>query len=176
MKKKIKEYLVSYVIDHVDIDDNKCWLWTSDILRDGYGSVHLHNLPYYVRQHFLNQGLKYRIAAHRLSHMLFNGNITKTKPLVLHSCNQRSCVNPSHLRIGTQKENMKDASELQKLSGITLTRKKKTPEWIKAVNKKILKGQSFYSICDQEGGTMTSVRYRARLLQEKGHFILQFKE
>ncbi len=48
-----------------------------------------------------------RIGAHRLSYMAFNGDIPKGKS-IMHSCDNRSCVNPDHLSIGTRKQNTQD--------------------------------------------------------------------
>jgi hypothetical protein len=45
--------------------------------------------------------------AHRMSYYLFNGKI-KTGMSVLHKCDVRNCVNPDHLFIGTQLDNMRD--------------------------------------------------------------------
>jgi hypothetical protein len=47
-------------------------------------------------------------AAHRLSFMAFNGPIPPGM-VVRHSCNQPSCINPGHLLIGTQRDNIHDA-------------------------------------------------------------------
>lgn len=71
--------------------DTGCWVWKTDCVH-GYGSFWL-------------QGKVYR--AHRASYMLFSGVI----PLgmnVLHTCDNPSCVNPQHLFLGTQQDNMTD--------------------------------------------------------------------
>ena len=82
-------------------DKNNCFNW-SGAKSNGYGimSSHFGKSPY---------------KSHRVSYELFNGEI----PLgfvVRHKCDNPSCVNPEHLEIGTQKENIKDASKRNRLN------------------------------------------------------------
>jgi HNH endonuclease len=56
---------------------------------------------------FIINGKSYTYKAHRLSYQFFKGEIPRKK-FVLHSCNNVKCVNPEHLRVGTQKENVRD--------------------------------------------------------------------
>lgn len=68
-----------------------CWYWTGYALR-GYGTL-THN--------------KKVIRAHRLSYMHFVGEIIGDN-VIMHLCDNKLCVNPHHLKQGTQLENIKD--------------------------------------------------------------------
>lgn len=73
----------------------ECWDWQGHIKKNGYGEFSLnHKTP---------------IMAHRYSYMLANGlNELPEGMHIMHSCDRRSCVNPSHLSLGTAKENRQD--------------------------------------------------------------------
>ena len=75
--------------------DDDCWRWKGTIIRNGYGQV--------------GQGGKI-LYAHRVSYELSKGKIPAGM-YVCHSCDNKWCVNPSHLWIGTAKDNMRDASK-----------------------------------------------------------------
>jgi len=72
-----------------------CWLWTAGTTKSGYGSIRI------------NGAAK---RAHRVAYEMLVGPIPEGAVL-LHSCDTPACVNPAHLSIGSQKENIHDAIE-----------------------------------------------------------------
>lgn len=53
--------------------------------------------------------------AHRISWALFNGRYPKKQMDICHTCDNRKCINPKHLFIGTRSDNMMDCSRKGRL-------------------------------------------------------------
>lgn len=69
-----------------------CWIWMASKHPFGYGLIRFR---------------KHHDTAHRVSWILHNGDIPKGMQ-VLHKCDNPPCINPRHLYLGTQSDNMND--------------------------------------------------------------------
>jgi hypothetical protein len=82
------------------VKSESCWNWVGALLKPGkktnggYGMFHI--------------SASEVILAHRFSWVLHNGIIPKDL-FVLHKCDNKSCVRPDHLFLGTHIDNMNDA-------------------------------------------------------------------
>lgn len=74
--------------------ESGCWLYTG----------HVNPLTGYVQISYHSQ----RSKAHHLAYMANKGPIPEGQ-VVMHSCDVRHCLNPDHLSLGTQSENIIDA-------------------------------------------------------------------
>ena len=73
-----------------------CWNWIGAVTTTGYGVFQKGR-----------RGEKLH-KAHRFSYEIHNGKIPEGK-LVLHSCDNKKCVNPIHLSIGNHSQNIQEA-------------------------------------------------------------------
>jgi hypothetical protein len=83
VRERIKENIVEV---------NGCWEWQKRVARSGYAQIKYEGIT---------------TIAHRLSYKVFIGEIPENL-LILHKCDNKKCVNPNHLFIGTYSDNMKD--------------------------------------------------------------------
>lgn len=79
---------------HVGKPD-ECWIWFGASQLVGYGAF----------------GLKSRnLIASRVAWIIAHRKMIPSGKIIMHTCDNPSCVNPAHLLLGTQADNMRDAS------------------------------------------------------------------
>lgn len=81
-----------------------CWYWDGPRDPNGYGKVYW-------------RGRKW--GAHRVAYLLLRGDLGNQ--VVRHACDNPGCVNPDHLSIGTQGENVRDMVLRRRARGQSLT-------------------------------------------------------
>lgn len=73
-------------------EQSGCHLWLGGLDKDGYGQTHYKGK---------------NIRAHRIAYLLLLGPIPDGL-VVMHECDTPACINPAHLKLGTNKENNDD--------------------------------------------------------------------
>jgi hypothetical protein len=123
-----------------------CWLWMGSINSSGYGWAHATNA-------------RRRMAAHRRSYELTHGSVDAAME-VCHRCDNRACVNPDHLFLGTRQDNVDDRERKGRggcLRGAAHPSTKLTLDDVREIRRRRKAGEPILAIARSYGLTDTSV-------------------
>jgi hypothetical protein len=118
-----------------------CWLWLGSRHRIGHGYASLNGRVQY---------------AHRVSWQLTHGAIPDGQ-VVCHKCDNPPCVNPEHLFVGTQGDNMRDAASKGRLSEAQRRDAKLSEASVRQIKSLLAAGVSQQSIAASVGVSRTCI-------------------
>ncbi len=120
-----KKTIYDRFLEKLSFGSSDCWYFSGYIDQLGYGRLTV-----------LSEN-----KAHRVSWKLFYGDIPKGKK-VLHKCDIRNCVNPEHLFLGTQSDNVNDMVSKKRNKSPGLSKEKNRMS--KLTMEKVLEMRSLY--------------------------------
>ena len=102
MNPKTNQQIILHLYSNIVIASNECWEWIGGINNVGYGQLTIDGKT---------------DVAHRISFRVFKGK-DPGKLYVCHKCDNRKCINPDHLFLGTALDNILDAQKKGRLNRI----------------------------------------------------------
>lgn len=125
---------------------DECWNWSACLDKHGYGHM---------------GGGKVNYPAHRFSYSHFIGPIPAGM-CVCHTCDNRACVNPAHLFLGTSQDNTADRTRKgRSAKGERSPKAKLTPDQAREILARSKAGEGRASLGREFGITETAVRFIA---------------
>ena len=97
--------------------------------------------------------------AHRLAYRMFVGDLPQSR-IVMHQCNNPSCINPLHLVAGTNQENSDQM--VREKRHRTVTRPRHSPEKIALIKAELKAGKTAYSVSKATGVSEQHVNHIRR--------------
>jgi hypothetical protein len=134
-----------------DVEKHKdgCWLWEGEHKTSGYGVFYLTN--------------SLAVHAHRFAYVLWIGELPR-RMCVMHTCDNRLCVNPAHLKLGTHKENTQDALAKGRLAvGERNHQAKLTDEIVRTMRQEYQPGRGEFKRLGQKYGVKETAARKAVL-------------
>lgn len=122
-----------------------CWLWLDNVGTHGYGQISIKNRPE---------------VTHRVSWELHRGKIP-AGICVLHRCDNRRCVNPDHLFLGTRADNQDDMAKKGRAG------KKYAPAQVRKMRRLFAAGHAMKAIAREMNTSDSVVAYVVKRIYHK---------
>lgn len=134
---------------------DSCWLWVGAKSGGGYGKMC-----------FSVDGKNFYVKAHHISYLIHYGSYVKDNGTyhgvcVLHKCDTPSCVNPEHLYLGSQLENIRDKvskNRSYRPSGEKNPKAKLSEEKVMNIKKSKLNDKELSGLYKVDKTTINSIR------------------
>lgn len=123
-------------LDKVKVMQSGCHEWQAGLARGGYGKFQLPDRT---------------VTAHRFAYQKFVGDIGDKH--VLHKCDNRKCVNPDHLFLGTIQDNIADMDAKGRRGSYSTT----TLEFAEEIKKMLAERYSQQFVADKFGVSQSLV-------------------
>lgn len=119
-------------------NQNMCWNWTGWKNNLGYGHLSIMYGDKYIK-----------IKAHRLSYYI-HYKVDPIGLLVRHKCDNPQCVNPNHLELGTQQDNVDDMKKRGRMAvGEKYSKSKRTEAEVLEIRSLFTNGMSRKDIAEK---------------------------
>jgi hypothetical protein len=123
----------------------ECWPWLCGCDADGYGEVSLGGSSQHRR-------------AHVVAWEIANGRAVPKGMVVMHTCDNPPCVNPAHLVLGTNLDNIRDRDRKGRVSrGERHPRSKVTDDDVLAIRRAWKRGTSVMELAVEYGVSLVSI-------------------
>lgn len=135
--------------------NSRCWEWTASFISNQSSS----NKIYSYGALYINRKT---VLAHRFSWELHNSKKIPKNMLVCHHCDNPKCINPSHLFLGTQKDNMNDMSKKGRAGvrhGVGNPKTKLTKKQVASIRKRYTSNTATVILLAKEYGISRSAIY-----------------
>lgn len=118
--------MVYVLLGNIKVDANGCFLWQKQVGSKGYGMTCCNGKS---------------VMAHRASYRVFRGEIPDGM-FVCHRCDVRHCVNPAHLFLGTNTDNMRDCRDKKRhCFGESVHNSKLTEDQVVSIHQRYSSGE-----------------------------------